>query len=384
MGRHSNGLTRRAFMGGAAAFGVLAVMSPTHAAFADSNDTKSKVDAARSDLADMQTKLEQASDNYYKALSDADDAKQAMKDAQDRIDTLQGQIRVVQGKLSQRARTMYRDGTTTYLTCLLGSKTFQEFATDLDMLNKLNQNDVDLVNQSKSLSQQAQNERDEYQHQLDLANQKTQEASDIREQTESSIKDMQARVNELDEQERQELEEENAKRAAEAAQQQYQAQQQQASNDSAGNGNDDNGDAQVSPASYDDSSDDSGAAPASSASGIPTNGSVVDFALSRIGCPYVWGAEGPDAFDCSGLVKWCYEQAGVASLPHYTEAQHDTAKAVIPISECAAGDVLWRPGHVGIAQVDGGSQYIHAPDEGLHVRNTDPLSWSNFIAALRF
>lgn len=38
---------------------------------------------------------------------------------------------------------------------------------------------------------------------------------------------------------------------------------------------------------------------------------VVRAALSRLGCPYVWGATGPDRFDCSGLVKWAYAQAGI-------------------------------------------------------------------------
>ena len=37
---------------------------------------------------------------------------------------------------------------------------------------------------------------------------------------------------------------------------------------------------------------------------------IVDTARAQFGKPYVWGAEGPDSFDCSGLVMWCYEQCG--------------------------------------------------------------------------
>ena len=112
-------------------------------------------------------------------------------------------------------------------------------------------------------------------------------------------------------------------------------------------------------------------------------GSVVDYAMSRIGCPYVWAAEGPDAFDCSGLVRWAYLQVGI-SLPHYTESLYACAKNRVPVSEARPGDVLYRPGHVGIAVSYGGSHYVHAPTFNAYVRDTDPLSWSGFTCALQF
>ena len=46
---------------------------------------------------------------------------------------------------------------------------------------------------------------------------------------------------------------------------------------------------------------------------------AVQAALTRIGSPYSWGAAGPGAFDCSGLVMWAFEQAGVY-LPHSSQA----------------------------------------------------------------
>ena len=108
-----------------------------------------------------------------------------------------------------------------------------------------------------------------------------------------------------------------------------------------------------------------------------------DYAMSRIGCPYVWGAEGPNAFDCSGLVRWAYLQVGI-SLPHQSEALYNCASWRGPVSEARPGDVLWRSGHVGIAVSYGGSHYVHAPTFGAYVRDTDALSWSGFTHALRF
>ena len=116
---------------------------------------------------------------------------------------------------------------------------------------------------------------------------------------------------------------------------------------------------------------------------IPSQGSVVDYAMSRIGCPYEWGAEGPNSFDCSGLVTWAYRQIGMY-VPHQSESQYSAARQRVPVSEARPGDVLWRYGHVGIAVSYGGTHYVHAPDRGLLVRDTDPLSWSKFTCALRF
>lgn len=99
---------------------------------------------------------------------------------------------------------------------------------------------------------------------------------------------------------------------------------------------------------------------------IPANGSVVDYALSRIGCPYVWGAEGPETFDCSGLVRWAYLQVGI-SLPHQTESLYYAAAAQLPVENAQPGDVLWigygdgYNGHVAIACNEGGTHYVHAP-----------------------
>ena len=105
--------------------------------------------------------------------------------------------------------------------------------------------------------------------------------------------------------------------------------------------------------------------------------SVVGAAYSRLGCPYVWGAEGPNTFDCSGLVKWCYAKAG-KSLPHSSSAMKSSG-TVISISSAQPGDILWRPGHVAI--YIGGNQYIHAPQTGDVVKVSSGVS--SFTCAIR-
>ena len=96
----------------------------------------------------------------------------------------------------------------------------------------------------------------------------------------------------------------------------------------------------------------------SSSSYVP--GDAVSRAQSALGKPYVWGAVGPNAFDCSGLVGFCltgkykrtYTSSSFAGLPE--------------VSDPIPGDVCYRPGHVGIYV--GNGQMIHAPHTGSVVK----------------
>jgi cell wall-associated NlpC family hydrolase len=115
--------------------------------------------------------------------------------------------------------------------------------------------------------------------------------------------------------------------------------------------------------------------PSSSAAAI-----AVAAALSRVGDPYVWGAAGPNAFDCSGLVMWSYAQAGI-SLPHYSGAQYaDTVH--IPMSALQPGDLVFfsNPGQ-HVAMYIGNGQVVQAPYTGADVQVV-PL-YSGFTLASR-
>ncbi|MEE1812101.1 C40 family peptidase [Streptomyces sp. BE133] len=90
-----------------------------------------------------------------------------------------------------------------------------------------------------------------------------------------------------------------------------------------------------------------------------------------LGRPYIWGANGPGGFDCSGLMQWAYAQAGV-SLPRTSQAQRYAGR-MVPLSEARPGDlVAYRAdaGHIGMYV--GNGQVIHAPYPGAPVRY-DPV-----------
>jgi peptidoglycan DL-endopeptidase CwlO len=105
------------------------------------------------------------------------------------------------------------------------------------------------------------------------------------------------------------------------------------------------------------------------------------WALTRLGDPYVWGAAGPNEFDCSGLVMWAYAHVGI-SLMHFTGDQWNEGEH-ISRSELEPGDlVFFYPdiGHVGLYV--GNGLMVDAPTFGQPVQ-VQPVFWSAYVGAVR-
>jgi cell wall-associated NlpC family hydrolase len=115
---------------------------------------------------------------------------------------------------------------------------------------------------------------------------------------------------------------------------------------------------------------------------------MLDAALSRRGMPYVWGAEGPTSFDCSGLVQWSFAQAGIA-MPRVAADQARTGPG-IPFSQARPGDLLfWRtdptaPNYIShVAIYLGNGWMIQAPQPGQNVEVVPVVFGSGFAGVVR-
>jgi cell wall-associated NlpC family hydrolase len=118
---------------------------------------------------------------------------------------------------------------------------------------------------------------------------------------------------------------------------------------------------------------------AGSSAGTPVSdagAAAVEWALTQIGTPYVWGGESPGiGFDCSGLVQAAYNVAGVA-LPRTAQDQYDATPKLPPGVPLAPGDLVFFGGgpssidHVGlfVGIVDEDEVMVDAPDTGADVR----------------
>ena len=394
-------LTRRAFLGGAAAFGAAAMVSPKNA-FADptSADVQAQADEARQKLNSMREQLGVASANYNQAVQEHDEAVSKMDECQTKIDDNNAQIDKLQDKLSKRARNMYRDGQTTFLDVILGSNSFDDFAKNWDTLTSLNEKDSEMVEQTKNLRADNEAQKQEYANQADIAQQKVEEADAAQKQAEELVQQYQNEVDSLDSQVAELLAEEEAaaQKAAEEAAAAAAAQAEAANNASSDNGGSNNsasnggGSSNNAPSngggSNNNASNNGGGSNTggNSSSGGGSNnygGSVVAAAQSQLGVPYVWGGTAwGSGLDCSGLTSGCWKRAAGIWIGRTTWDQIASAQWTGSVSEAQAGDVYACGSHVAIAT--GGGGYIHAPQPGEVVCYSS-LSWYNpFYCALRW
>lgn len=308
---------------------VAAVMSisfslPMSAFAVTASEKQAEADAALSSLNAMQAKLDESQENYRNAMGEQILAQQRMDEAQTRIDEATDQIEDLQDQLAVRARSMYRTGSSTFIDLLLGSTSFHALATNWDILNGMNQKDADMVEETKSLREEVEEEKAVYAEKEKVAAQKTEEMLKLVEESTSLYSEQQALYNSL---------------SAEA-QALFDAEQ-----------------AAAQPAPTPPSG---GSYPEPDYS-VSTGNAIVDRAYGWVGrAEYGDGGCSPGYFDCSGFVSYCvsgsYTRLGwtgsfLASWPEVSNPQ--------------PGDVCCNIDHCGI--YIGGGQMIHASTYGVGV-----------------
>lgn len=375
MSEHTRPFSRRAFVGGAAAFGIslcLPTLTPTPAHAVTAAEKQAEANAALEKLNAMQEKLDRASDAHFEAVEERKAAEARMDEAQGRIDDASSRISELQGQLGDRARSMYRSGSSTFLDLLLGSTTFQAFASNWDLLNDMNENDANMVEETKTLRAEVESEKAVYAEQRDVADKKAKEAEEVEKEANALVDQMTETYNSLsaeaaellrqEEEAREAAAREAARRAEEEMRRQAEAEETAARERQQSNGggnNDSSNDGGGNNDSSDDGSSDDEPKPSSSGNSKPqsvSGNTVVDRAYGELGKPYAWGAVGPNSYDCSGLVSYCLTGS------HSRLGTTGTFMGWTHVSNPQPGDICVNSHHCGIYIGDG--QMIHAPRTG--------------------
>ena len=323
---------------------------PASSAFASpADDAQAEANAALEKLNAYQAELDQASGDYQNALQEQLDAEAKVDEAQKQIEEKTTEIQGYQEKLGDRARDMYRSGSTTFLDVILGATSFEDFATTWNILEDMNQDDAQLVQQTKTAREELEAAKAEAEEQAKVASDKAEEAKQVADAADAKVSEMQSVYDSLSAEAAQLVQQEQA--AEEAAQAQEVEQAIESGNAGNNNGGSSNG------GSSNGGSDKGNGNIYNGSSG---NSSAVSRAYAEIGKPYSWGAVGPDAYDCSGLVSYCLTGS------HSRLGTTGTFMEWPRTSNPQPGDICVNDHHCGI--YIGGGQMIHAPHSGSTVR----------------
>lgn len=325
------------------------------------------------------------------AAPNADDIKKSKEKAQNEADSLQGQLTDIVEKINEleenlittgeeietvtvdlketeelekqqyeamklRIKYMYEEGDSTAFEALMNAKDFSDLVNKAEYVQTVHSYDREKLNEyieTKEkvikLKTKLEKEREE------LAETATEFEGKESELTQL-IADKQGEIADLDEQYQAAVEE--AARKAEAEKKEREEKEAKKAAETAKTENSHSDSAKSEEKQEADSSEPEEKEEESSEPGYdtPVGGSVVDRAYGKLGCAYVYGACGPNTFDCSGFVSYCL-------TGKYTRIGTSGTFAGWPrVSNPQPGDVCVKPGHVGI--YIGNGKMIHAPHTG--------------------
>lgn len=305
--------------------------------------------AVKSQIDNLNNQIDIADENYNEAASKHAVLLAQTRAAARREKKAKARIGVLQLHLDTRASDMYRAGPLGFLDVLLGAKSFEELTTTWDVLKELNKDDANAVASMKIAKAEAAAAHQEYSikekaaaHQVSIMAAQTASYRHMKADRTAKLKGIESEIASI--------------QAAEDAAARASAARDWSGGGGGGGGNFPN-------------------------PTIPAHGSVVDYARSRLGLPYVWAGSGPRSFDCSGFTMWCYRQIGI-SLPHSSRAQINVGQRVSR-ANIQPGDLVFFGSpihHVGL--YIGGGMMIHAPHTGDVVKIA-PAFRGDYVGACR-
>ncbi|MGW2644779.1 NlpC/P60 family protein [Streptomyces sp. NPDC001393] len=348
-----------------AALTSMAVLSQTAEAAPSTDRTKPSLEEVEKKVDDLYRQAESATEKY-------DAAKERSVRQRGRVDALRddlarrtARLNKAREELGSFAAAQYRTGAAApdTATFLLANDP-QDYFDQTQLMNRLTSREKSAVDDyigeqaatMKKRREAAQSLQTLTDSQHDLQSAKSavqQKLASARELLSQLTAQQKARLAAIEREKQQEA----ARKAAELAKQQAARQQ-----------------ADSSSSSSSSSSGTGSGSTGSGSTGSTTSGSydtkaekAIAFARAQIGKPYVWGATGPDSYDCSGLTQAAWKAAGV-TLPRTTYDQVN-AGTTVSLADARPGDLIFfydDISHVGV--YIGNGMMIHAPKPGAYVR----------------
>ncbi len=165
---------------------------------AEADELEAQADELQAELDELSAKLEALEEQFnealerYNAAQEAhEEALAAMDEAQERIDAAEVRIAENQEQLSNRAVSMYREGNITLIDVFFGSQSFDDFVTNLDAMQRINEQDALLVQESKDAKAEADAAYEEYAAQEQIAAEELENAREAKEELEAAQQSLQ-------------------------------------------------------------------------------------------------------------------------------------------------------------------------------------------------
>jgi peptidoglycan DL-endopeptidase CwlO len=303
---------------------------------------------AKQEVERLQQKMEDAVERYNYACAKLENTRAQIAENKEKLSEAEQELAANKARLNSRVRAMYVNQRSNFVEVVVNAGDFDSFLVGLDLVKRVGQKDAKLVREVKDAKAKLEQARASLQEQKSAQEAAKQEMASAKSSVEGELSNAKGQLANAEAEIRAAM----SRRASEAS-----------------------SSSSYTRAAYDPT------ARRSRPPGAP-NGGVVGVAYDQLGKPYVWGAAGPDSFDCSGLTMYCYRVGAGKSISHSSYAQAYCGVAV-SVSELAPGDILgfrgW--GHVGLYV--GGGEFIHAPHSGDVVRVASLAARSNFCGAVR-
>lgn len=324
-------------------------------------------------LETMGAELSSLQDDLAAKTSDLEMTSYHIGEKEAAITQTQGELAAAKAILSERMRSSYKSGTSSLLSVIVGADSLNDIISRIYYMDKVATSDAQTINQVRTLEERLRTEKD------DLEKTKAQQQKSV-DELQVQVDDYTAKVDEarayyeaLDEQVRQQLAAQAAAASAnvQAAMEAVGGQTQQAQTTTNAESTDTQDQQQTAT-----QNDDSGSSSTSSGDGgsYAPSGGGLGSAYAAIGSPYVYGADGPTSFDCSGLVCYCYGYARGRTTYDMISSLQSTGSWKTSMDQLSVGDLVFTDeGHVGI--YTGGGTMIHAPRPGKSVCETSVWSF---------